>query len=1054
MRQDNIAVFQDTMKILNQGYYKIGDESRKLKLTREQMEAARVFLPEDIEAISREKDIRRVCVLGRCGYGCVNADSFSLARKRREQFSSGLERKDAKPILVLNLANPVNPGGGVRRGAKAQEEDLCRKSSLLLSLESENALPYYRFNRSLDTYMGSDAVVINPQVEIIKDEDGNLLEDTVIVAVMTCAAPMLKYGMEGMSQTEYESLMYKRITGMLQVAAYMGYQYLILGAFGCGAFRNDARLVSDLFYKALKEFNFHGMKEKDVFRRIDFAVMDHTADQYNFKEFSRNFAHFYRDEDQEEIDRALKKKKETEIHLDAIRGCIYGGAVGDALGYPVEFMSEGAIFSKYGSGGITAFEKDPLTGKALISDDTQMTLFTANGLLVGDTRGAMRGISGWPRHYVERAYLDWLMTQESSMQEVNRHERYTNSGGYSWLLDVPGLYSRRAPGGTCLSALEEEKNGKRFKDYVKAKRNNSKGCGGIMRVAPIAVNYQMMDIEQLDMEGAQLAAITHGHSLGYMPAAVLVHIINRIVFPPTDRKMSLKEIVLEARDTAAKIFAGDSHLADLIDIIDLAVKLSEDGSRSDLDNIHQLGEGWVGEETLGISLYCALKYQNDFSAGIIAAVNHKGDSDSTGAVTGNILGALLGYNAIDDQWKEDLELSDVILEIADDLCHGCQISEYSHYRDEDWEKKYIYMRRPVRQQPFVFFWKENEENGYLSNWYRCKFTVDDFEYLHVEQYMMAQKAKLFHDSVRYTAILRATEPRECKALGKKVAPFDIKTWNQVKFDIVKKGNRAKFEQNPDLKQKLLDTGNAVLAEASPLDKVWGIGLDAAAAASTDMAQWPGQGLLGIALMELRREFSGGAGKETEVRMVKGDITKISDVEAIVNAANKSLLGGGGVDGAIHRAAGPKLLEECKTLHGCNTGEAKLTNAYNLPCKYVIHTVGPVWGGGKRKEAQLLADCYRNSLQVAVDHKIRSVAFPSISTGAYRYPLEEAAKIAVATVNEFIEDHPGELDLVEWVLFDQKTYEAYDTKLSQLIVSRIVHSPRLDEINRALMDGLI
>ena len=124
--------------------------------------------------------------------------------------------------------------------------------------------------------MGSDAVVINPQVEIIKDENGNLLEDTVVVAVMTCAAPMLKYGMEGMSQKEYESLMYKRITGMLQVAAYMGYQYLILGAFGCGAFRNDARLVSDLFYKALKEFNFHGMKEKDVFRRIDFAVMDHT----------------------------------------------------------------------------------------------------------------------------------------------------------------------------------------------------------------------------------------------------------------------------------------------------------------------------------------------------------------------------------------------------------------------------------------------------------------------------------------------------------------------------------------------------------------------------------------------------------------------------------------------------------------------------------------------------------------------------------------------------------------------------------------------------------
>ena len=164
-------------------------------------------------------------------------------------------------------------------------------------------------------------------------------------------------------------------------------------------------------------------------------------------------------------------------------------------------------------------------------------------------------------------------------------------------------------------------------------------------------------------------------------------------------------------------------------------------------------------------------------------------------------------------------------------------------------------------------------------------------------------------------------------------------------------------------------------------------------------------------MELRAEFAGTSVKETELRMVKGDITKVSDVEAIVNAANKSLLGGGGVDGAIHRAAGPKLLEECRTLHGCNTGEAKLTKAYRLPCKYVIHTVGPVWNGGKRKEAQLLADCYRNSLQVAINNGIRSVAFPSISTGVYSYPLEEAAEIAVNTVNEFVDGHPGELDLV-------------------------------------------
>ena len=149
----------------------------------------------------------------------------------------------------------------------------------------------------------------------------------------------------------------------------------------------------------------------------------------------------------------------------------------------------------------------------------------------------------------------------------------------------------------------------------------------------------------------------------------------------------------------------------MTDIIDCAVRLSENDLTNDLDNIHQLGEGWVAEETLGISLYCALRYQDDFSAGIIAAVNHNGDSDSTGAVTGNILGALLGYDRIAEQWKKNLELSDVILEIADDLCHGCQMNEYSHYYDSEWESKYIHMRRPFRQQPAVFFWKDDEDNG-------------------------------------------------------------------------------------------------------------------------------------------------------------------------------------------------------------------------------------------------------------------------------------------------------------------------------------------------------
>ena len=157
---------------------------------------------------------------------------------------------------------------------------------------------------------------------------------------------------------------------------------------------------------------------------------------------------------------------------------------------------------------------------------------------------------------------------------------------------------------------------------------------------------------------------------------------------------------------------------------------------------------------------------------------------------------------------------------------------------------------------------------------------------------------------------------------------------------------------------------------------------------------------------------------------KGDITKDHGVEAIVNAANTSLLGGGGVDGAIHRAAGKELLAECRMLNGCKTGQAKITGAYNIPCKFIIHTPGPVWNGGKYHEAELLASCYRSCLDIALDNGIRSIAFPSISTGIFGYPLDEAAKIAIGVAREYIEKNPDSFDVIKWVLFDDTTYNVY------------------------------
>ncbi|MFO7939373.1 MAG: O-acetyl-ADP-ribose deacetylase [Bacteroidales bacterium] len=167
--------------------------------------------------------------------------------------------------------------------------------------------------------------------------------------------------------------------------------------------------------------------------------------------------------------------------------------------------------------------------------------------------------------------------------------------------------------------------------------------------------------------------------------------------------------------------------------------------------------------------------------------------------------------------------------------------------------------------------------------------------------------------------------------------------------------------------------------------------------------------------------------EERIKVVKGDITQVQ-TDAIVNAANHSLLGGGGVDGAIHRAAGPELLEECKTLNGCDTGDAKITKAYKLPSRYVIHTVGPVWNGGKYEEEKLLASAYQRSLEVALENGIKTIAFPNISTGIYGFPKKKAARIAIETIQDFLSVH-NQVKKVTFVCFDDENLKLYNDLLS-------------------------
>ena len=332
-----------------------------------------------------------------------------------------------------------------------------------------------------------------------------------------------------------------------------------------------------------------------------------------------------------------------------IAGCLLGGAAGDALGYAIEFDDEKTIFSKYGEAGIQNFDLDFTSGEAIISDDTQMTLFTAEGILLADNPYIYKDFI----YGVFEAYQDWYRTQMFRMRPSKK----------IWLSDIPELNQRRAPGNTCLSALGSGKFG-----GIDEPINNSKGCGGVMRVAPIGLFYSQdkLSIDVIDRFGASAAALTHGHPMGYISAAGLVHIVNLAVYKP---EMSLKEIVDDMIEKVPALFIDEAagFCIKFQDLMRKAVKLAEEKEVNDLDAIYQLGEGWVGEETLAIAIYCALRHENDFDKALTASVNHRGDSDSTGSVTGNILGAYLGLQDIPEKYLKNLELRKTIMRVAERL---------------------------------------------------------------------------------------------------------------------------------------------------------------------------------------------------------------------------------------------------------------------------------------------------------------------------------------------------------------------------------------------------
>lgn len=335
--------------------------------------------------------------------------------------------------------------------------------------------------------------------------------------------------------------------------------------------------------------------------------------------------------------------------LNDFSGCLLGGAIGDAIGTPVEFLSLSQIRHIYGPAGVTGYVNLNHQGLTEFSDDTQMTLFTSEGLLIAcEQMGKDENKDTLMPVY--RAYLRWLETQQN-------HERDAHGPAQEgWLLTLPEIWKVKAPGNTCLSALRSGKIGS-----VDQPLNDSKGCGGIMRAAPAGLFFAG---DRAFAEGVKAAAITHGHPSGYLPAGCLAHIISEIIRRKPAHS-NLADVLMAAIHSTLTILHRWSGCEETEQAILSAIELARNTSTPIFpETVETFGGGWVGEEALAISLFCALVFPDDFQSAVLLSVNHSGDSDSTGAICGNLLGALNGADSIPSEWMEKIELRDEIVRIS------------------------------------------------------------------------------------------------------------------------------------------------------------------------------------------------------------------------------------------------------------------------------------------------------------------------------------------------------------------------------------------------------